>query len=146
MEPYKREFLEHAHKIHALKFGIFNLKSGRKSPYFFNAGEFSTGSSLLELGKAYAKTLAEKQYQVEICILYGPAYKGINLVAATAIAYGLLFEKEISFCSFFISCIKFYSQFPRIFLHPVLCFLQTTFPIIMNDLFPKPYFNLCFSF
>ena len=98
MEPYKQEFLEYAHKIHALKFGTFNLKSGRESPYFFNAGEFFTGLSLLELGKAYAKTLKEKRYQVEICIMFGPAYKGINLVTATAIAYGLLFNKEISFC------------------------------------------------
>jgi orotate phosphoribosyltransferase len=82
--PYQSKFLELALKHGVLKFGEFKLKSGRISPYFFNLGLISSGSALRELGRAYAEAL--RASGVDFDMLFGPAYKGIPLVAATAVA------------------------------------------------------------
>lgn len=84
MLDYQREFIEFAIKSGALRFGCFNLKSGRQSPYFFNAGSFYNGDALRRLGHFYAQALAHSRLEYDM--LYGPAYKGIPLVCATAIA------------------------------------------------------------
>lgn len=84
MKDYQRAFLEFAIQQGVLRFGEFTLKSGRVSPYFFNAGLFQTGGALTQLGKFYAQAVTEAS--LEFDTLFGPAYKGIPLVAATAIA------------------------------------------------------------
>ena len=84
MQNYQREFLRFALDIGVLKFGEFVLKSGRRSPYFFNAGLFNSGASLAALGRYYAQTIVQADVAFEV--LYGPAYKGIPLAAATSIA------------------------------------------------------------
>ncbi|PLW70948.1 orotate phosphoribosyltransferase [Pseudohalioglobus lutimaris] len=84
MQAYQTEFIELAREYQVLKFGEFTLKSGRISPYFFNAGEFSSGRALAALGRCYARRIVESG--VEFDVLLGPAYKGIPLAAATAIA------------------------------------------------------------
>ncbi len=81
---YQREFIDMAIAVGALKFGEFTLKSGRVSPYFFNAGTFASGQTLATLGQCYAKALTESE--VDYDLLFGPAYKGIPLAASTAIA------------------------------------------------------------
>ncbi|MBK1724381.1 orotate phosphoribosyltransferase [Thiocystis violacea] len=83
MHDYQRELLSFATEIGALKFGDFTLKSGRQSPYFFNAGLFNTGGRLARLAQAYAQSIVASG--IEFDILYGPAYKGIPLAAATAL-------------------------------------------------------------
>jgi len=84
MHAYQREFIELARHCDVLKFGEFTLKSGRTSPYFFNAGAFSSGAALAALGRCYAKGIVESGLQYDV--LLGPAYKGIPLGAATAVA------------------------------------------------------------
>lgn len=84
MQPYKKQFIQLAIKYQVLRFGEFKLKSGRISPYFFNAGLFNTGSALAELGKSYAQALVEEQLEYDV--LFGPAYKGIPLVSSLAVA------------------------------------------------------------
>ncbi len=84
MQDYQREFLDFALDVGVLKFGEFTLKSGRISPYFFNAGLFNSGSALARLGKYYAQTIVDSG--IEFDVLYGPAYKGIPLAAVTAAA------------------------------------------------------------
>lgn len=84
MQAYQSEFIEFAMAQEALRFGEFTLKSGRQSPYFFNAGTFSTGSALAQLGRFYAEAIVASG--IEYDMLFGPAYKGIPLVAAVAIA------------------------------------------------------------
>lgn len=84
MRDYQREFLDFALDTGVLRFGEFTLKSGRISPYFFNAGLFNTGASLAKLGRYYAQTIVNSG--IEFDVLYGPAYKGIPLAAATAAA------------------------------------------------------------
>jgi orotate phosphoribosyltransferase len=84
MHGYQTEFIELARKCEVLKFGEFTLKSGRVSPYFFNAGAFSSGGALAVLGRCYAQCIVESGVQFDV--LLGPAYKGIPLVAATAVA------------------------------------------------------------
>jgi orotate phosphoribosyltransferase len=81
---YQQQFLEMALTRQALRFGQFTLKSGRSSPYFFNAGLFNDGQSLATLGRCYAGALLHSQLQFDL--LFGPAYKGIPLVSATAVA------------------------------------------------------------
>jgi len=95
MYDYQREFIDFSISCGALRFGGFLLKSGRMSPYFFNAGLFNTGAKLGKLGQFYAQTLL--QSAIAIDVLYGPAYKGIPLVAATAIAYAKLTDSDIPY-------------------------------------------------
>lgn len=84
MQPYQRDFIELALARDVLRFGDFTLKSGRRSPYFFNLGRIDSGAALARLGEAYAAALIRAQLPVDM--LFGPAYKGIALAAATAIA------------------------------------------------------------
>ncbi|MCU7844128.1 MAG: orotate phosphoribosyltransferase [Candidatus Thiodiazotropha sp. (ex Monitilora ramsayi)] len=84
MQDYQRDFLDFALDVGVLRFGEFTLKSGRISPYFFNAGLFNTGASLARLGRYYAQAIADAG--IEFDVLYGPAYKGIPLAAVTAAA------------------------------------------------------------
>lgn len=98
MEAYKSEFIEFMVESGVLKFGEFTLKSGRKSPFFMNAGAYVTGSQLARLGEYYAKAIHE-HYGDDFDVLFGPAYKGIPLSVATTIAYSKLYGKDIKYCS-----------------------------------------------
>lgn len=98
MEAYKKEFIEFMVESNVLKFGEFTLKSGRKSPFFMNAGNYITGTQLKRLGQYYAQAIHE-HYGDDFDVLFGPAYKGIPLSVATVIAYGELYGKEIRYCS-----------------------------------------------
>ncbi|MDO4965515.1 MAG: orotate phosphoribosyltransferase [Lachnospiraceae bacterium] len=98
MESYKQEFIEFMVESNVLKFGDFTLKSGRKSPFFMNAGAYVTGSQLAKLGEYYAKAIHDK-YGDDFDVLFGPAYKGIPLAVTTAMAYSKLYGKEIKYCS-----------------------------------------------
>ncbi|MBR1931854.1 MAG: orotate phosphoribosyltransferase [Lachnospiraceae bacterium] len=98
MESYKREFIEFMVDSKVLKFGEFTLKSGRKSPFFMNAGAYVTGAQLKKLGEYYAKAIHDN-YGDDFDVLFGPAYKGIPLSVATTIAYSELYGKEIRYCS-----------------------------------------------
>lgn len=98
MENYKREFIEFMVDSQVLKFGEFILKSGRKSPFFMNAGAYVTGSQLRKLGEYYARAI-HNRYGDEFDVLFGPAYKGIPLSVAATIAYSELYGKEIRYCS-----------------------------------------------
>lgn len=84
MQEYQRDFLQFALDLEVLRFGEFTLKSGRVSPYFFNAGLFNTGAALARLGRFYARTIVDAGIHFDV--LYGPAYKGIPLAAVTAAA------------------------------------------------------------
>ena len=84
MKAYQREFIEFALKNEVLKFGSFHLKSGRTSPYFFNAGLFNSGKTLGAIGTFYAAALEDAAFEYDV--LFGPAYKGIPLVCATALS------------------------------------------------------------
>ena len=98
MEQYKQEFIEFMIDCQALKFGNFTLKSGRKSPFFMNAGAYVTGSQLKKLGEYYAKAI-HNVYGDDFDVLFGPAYKGIPIGVVTAVAYSELYGKEIRYCS-----------------------------------------------
>lgn len=98
MEQYKKEFIDFMVESDVLKFGDFTLKSGRKSPFFMNAGVYVTGAQLMKLGQYYAKAIYEK-YGADFDVLFGPAYKGIPLSVATVIAFHELYGKEIRYCS-----------------------------------------------
>ena len=98
MEQYKQEFIRFMVDSDVLKFGEFTLKSGRKSPFFMNAGAYVMGSQLKKLGEYYAKAIHAK-YGDDFDVLFGPAYKGIPLAVVTAIAYSELYGKEIRYCS-----------------------------------------------
>ena len=98
MEAYKQEFIEFMVDCQVLKFGEFTLKSGRKSPFFMNAGAYVTGSQLMGLGEYYAKAI-HNTYGDDFDVLFGPAYKGIPISVVTAIAYSKLYGKEIRYCS-----------------------------------------------
>ncbi|WP_300658582.1 orotate phosphoribosyltransferase [uncultured Acetatifactor sp.] len=98
MERYKQEFIEFMVDCKALKFGDFVLKSGRRSPFFMNAGSYVTGGQLRRLGEYYARAIHEK-YGDEFDILFGPAYKGIPLSVAAAIAYSEIYGREVRYCS-----------------------------------------------
>lgn len=98
MEAYKQEFIEFMVESDVLKFGDFTLKSGRKSPFFMNAGAYVTGSRLKRLGEYYAKAIHDT-YGDDFDVLFGPAYKGIPLGIVTAIAYSELYGKEVRYCS-----------------------------------------------
>ncbi len=96
MHDYQRKFIEFALDQQALLFGDFTLKSGRKSPYFFNAGVFNTGRALAQLGRYYAAALTASDLNYDV--LFGPAYKGIPLVSATAIALATEHNQDKPFC------------------------------------------------
>ena len=98
MEQYKKEFIEFMVESKVLKFGDFTLKSGRKSPFFMNAGAYVTGEQLSRLGEFYAHAI-HSNYGDDFDVLFGPAYKGIPLSVATTIAYSRLYGKEIKYCS-----------------------------------------------
>lgn len=98
MEQYKRDFIDFMVESKVLKFGSFTLKSGRKSPFFMNAGGYVTGSQLSRLGEFYAHAIHDN-FGDGFDILFGPAYKGIPLAVATVIAYGRLYGREIRYCS-----------------------------------------------
>ena len=98
MEQYKKEFIEFMVDSNVLKFGEFTLKSGRKSPFFMNAGAYVTGSQLMKLGEYYAKAIHDT-YGLDFDVLFGPAYKGIPLTVATTIAISKLYGKDIRYCS-----------------------------------------------
>lgn len=98
MESYKQEFIEFMVESDVLKFGDFTLKSGRKSPFFMNAGAYVTGGQLRRLGEYYAKAIHDN-YGDDFDVLFGPAYKGIPLSVTTAIAYEQLYGKEIRYSS-----------------------------------------------
>lgn len=98
MEVYKQEFIEFMVDSDVLKFGEFTLKSGRKSPFFMNAGAYVTGSQLEKLGEYYAKAIHDN-YGLDFDVLFGPAYKGIPLSVATTMAISRLYGKEVRYCS-----------------------------------------------
>jgi len=95
-EDLKKEFLEFLFDAGVLKFGDFTLKSGRKSPYFFNMGGVDSGVTLVNLGIFYARAIHDNFGVVDN--IFGPAYKGISLAAASAIGFALEYEEEVSFC------------------------------------------------
>ncbi len=98
MEAYKQEFIDFMLESKVLKFGDFTLKSGRKSPFFMNAGGYVTGQQLMNLGEYYAKAIVDT-YGTDFDVLFGPAYKGIPLAVVTAIAMHTLYGKEVRYCS-----------------------------------------------
>lgn len=98
MEIYKQEFIEFMVESDVLKFGEFTLKSGRKSPFFMNAGAYVTGTQLNRLGEYYAKAIHDN-YGLDFDVLFGPAYKGIPLAVATTMAISKLYGKDIRYCS-----------------------------------------------
>ncbi len=95
MLDYQKQFIQYSLDCGVLKFGEFQLKSGRTSPYFFNTGLFNTGAQLAKLGQFYAQALIHSQLKIDI--LYGPAYKGIPLVSAASIAYAHMQNSDIPF-------------------------------------------------
>ena len=98
MEAYKQEFVDFMLESNVLRFGDFTLKSGRKSPFFMNAGLYITGSQLTRLGEFYAKAI-HNTYGDDFDVIFGPAYKGIPISVATTMAYSRLFGKEVRYCS-----------------------------------------------
>ena len=98
MEAYKQEFIEFMVESQVLKFGEFTLKSGRKSPFFMNAGAYVTGTQLRRLGEYYAKAIHDN-YGLDFDVLFGPAYKGIPLSVATTMAISELYGVDIRYCS-----------------------------------------------
>lgn len=97
MHEYQWEFIRFALDRNILRFGEFTLKSGRKSPYFFNAGLFNTGNSLARLGRYYAQALIHSGPK-DIDMLFGPAYKGIPLAASTAVSLANSFDIDLPYC------------------------------------------------
>ena len=95
MEQYQNDFVDFMLEIGALKFGEFTLKSGRVSPYFFNVGQFNQGNHLSQLGQFYAKAIEASGIKFDV--LFGPAYKGIPLAAATAIALNDSFNRSVPY-------------------------------------------------
>jgi len=95
MQDYQRQFIALARELGVLRFGEFTLKSGRVSPYFFNAGLFNTGRAVSQLGRSYAATIARSNLSFEM--LFGPAYKGIPLVAVTAAALAEHHGRDLPF-------------------------------------------------
>ena len=96
MKNYQRDFIEFALRLNVLRFGEFTLKSGRKSPYFFNAGLFNSGFALAKLGRFYADAIVDSKLQFDV--LFGPAYKGIPIAAATAVALAEHHELDVPWC------------------------------------------------
>ena len=98
MERYKQEFVEFMVECKVLKFGDFTLKSGRKSPFFMNAGAYVTGTQLRKLGEYYARAIHDN-FGLDFDVIFGPAYKGIPLSVATSMAISELYGKDVRYCS-----------------------------------------------
>ena len=98
MESYKQEFIEFMIDCQVLKFGDFITKSGRKTPFFVNTGFYRTGAQLRKLGQYYAKAI-EQSFGLDFDVLFGPAYKGIPLSVAAAMAISELYGADIRYCS-----------------------------------------------
>ena len=96
MDNHKKEFIEFAIRCKVLRFGEFTLKSGRRSPYFFNSGLFDSGSKLARLAQHYARAIEMSAIRYDM--LYGPAYKGIPLVAAVSVALSEHFSRDLPYC------------------------------------------------
>ncbi|OUS15512.1 orotate phosphoribosyltransferase [Gammaproteobacteria bacterium 50_400_T64] len=96
MKNYQREFIDLALEHQVLQFGEFTLKSGRVSPYFFNAGNFNTGRALAVLGRCYAQAIVDNN--LEFDVIFGPAYKGIPLVATIVVALSELYDRDVPYC------------------------------------------------
>ena len=96
MQPYQRDFIRFAIDRGVLRFGEFTLKSGRTSPYFFNAGLFNSGSALAELGRCYAAAIVDSK--IDFDVLFGPAYKGIPLASTTAVALADRHQRDLPWC------------------------------------------------
>ena len=96
MQVYQREFIEFALERGVLRFGEFTLKSGRVSPYFFNAGLFDSGLALAKLGRFYAQALMDSGLSYDV--VFGPAYKGIPLAATTAVALAEQHQRDVPWC------------------------------------------------
>lgn len=96
MQDYQKQFLDFAIDVGVLRFGDFTLKSGRKSPYFFNSGLFNTGASLAKLGRYYAQAVISSGITFDM--IYGPAYKGIPLAASLAIALADHHGRDLPYC------------------------------------------------
>ncbi len=96
MKPWQRQFIEFALNKQVLKFGEFTLKSGRQSPYFFNAGLFNTGRDLALLGRFYAQALTDSVINFDL--LFGPAYKGIPIATTTAVALADHHDRDVPYC------------------------------------------------
>lgn len=96
MHDYQREFIQFALDHNVLKFGDFTLKSGRQSPYFFNTGLFNSGRALARLGEFYARAIVSNE--VKFDVLFGPAYKGIPLGSAIAIAFANRHDRDVPYC------------------------------------------------
>ncbi len=98
MESYKQEFIDFMVESDVLKFGEFTLKSGRKSPFFMNAGAYVTGTQLRKLGEFYAKAIHD-QFGLDFDVLFGPAYKGIPLAVAASMAISELYGVDVRYCA-----------------------------------------------
>ena len=98
MEAYKKEFIQFMKDSAVLKFGDFTLKSGRKSPFFMNAGAYVSGGQLIKLGEAYARAIHDA-YGTDFDVLFGPAYKGIPLAVVTAMAFKNLYDVDVRYAS-----------------------------------------------
>ena len=98
MEEYKSSFIRFMVDSQVLKFGEFTLKSGRKSPFFMNAGAYKTGSQLVKLGEFYARAIHD-HYGLDFDVLFGPSYKGIPLAVSTVMAISKLYGRDIRYCS-----------------------------------------------
>ena len=98
MEQYKRDFIDFMVQSNVLKFGDFTLKSGRKSPFFMNAGAYVTGDQLHRLGLAYAEAINDA-FGLDFDVVFGPAYKGIPLAVITAMGISELYGKQVRYCS-----------------------------------------------
>lgn len=98
VESYKQEFIEFMVESDVLKFGDFTLKSGRKSPFFMNAGAYVTGDQLHRLGLYYARAIHDN-FGLDFDVVFGPAYKGIPLSVITAMAVSELYGKQVRYCS-----------------------------------------------
>lgn len=98
MEQYKQEFIEFMVKSNVLRFGEFMTKSGRKTPFFINTGNYTTGEQLHKLGEFYAKTI-HNNFGKDVDVLFGPAYKGIPLTVTTAISMNKLYDMNVEYCS-----------------------------------------------